>query len=53
MPHLTPIRWITAIIITWTLISSINIIQWRNKPIKFTKLNNTPKRKLIKYNWSW
>lgn len=52
MPHLTPISWLTAIIIVWTLISIINIQQWRNKPIKFNKPNSSTKL-IKKSRWSW
>lgn len=52
MPHLTPIRWLIAIISVWTLISIINIQQWRNKPIKFNK-PNTSRRSIKKSKWLW
>lgn len=53
MPHLTPIRWLLAIITVWTLITMININQWRTKPIKFTKINNKTNKNQTKANWFW
>ena len=52
MPHLTPIRWITAIIFIWLLISTINLIQWRIKPIKFIKDTNKFNYLTNKF-WTW
>lgn len=53
MPHLTPIRWLLAIITVWTLISIININQWRTKPIKFTKIDNKTNKNQVKNSWFW